>query len=118
MAKTINISELKVGMYVQMSGAWHAHPFLSNSFTITSQQQIKKIANFGIKTIAIDERKGILAKEALKQDTKQPDKNFSHGLAAASEKLRETLDDKGMPTPQRAKLIHARDKRSNQAHLL
>lgn len=107
MAKTINISELKVGMYVQMSGAWHAHPFLSNNFTITSQQQIKKIANFGIKTIAIDERKGIPAKEARILDTKQPDKNFSKGLAAASEKLAETLADKNLPTPRKAGLIHA-----------
>ncbi|HOC60815.1 MAG TPA: DUF3391 domain-containing protein [Smithellaceae bacterium] len=107
MATIISTSQLKIGMYVNLSSAWHAHPFLTNSFTITSPQQIKKIANFGIKTVSIDENKGIPVEEALQQDMEQPDKNFAQGLTAASEKLQETLDNHNLPLPERAGLVHS-----------
>ncbi len=94
-------------MYVNLSSAWHAHPFLSNSFTITSKQQIKKIANYGIKTIKIDENKGIPAEEALKQSSEQPDNHSCKGLTIASEKLQETLADKIMSPPKKAQVIHS-----------
>lgn len=107
MAKTIKTSQLKVGMYVNLSSAWHAHPFMTNSFTITSQQQIKKIANYGIKTIKIDETKGIPAEEALKQSYEQPDKNSCKGLTISSEKLQETLADKKISPSRKAQIIHS-----------
>jgi len=107
MSKTINIYELKVGMYVNLPRAWHAHPFFSNNFTITSKSQIQKMVNAGIKSVNIDEQKGMPAEEALKQTVEQPDKDFSKGLKVASEKLQETLADKNMPPVERAQMIHS-----------
>lgn len=107
MAKKIKTSQLKIGMYVNLSSAWHAHPFLSNSFTITSQQQINKIANYGIRAVHIDEKKGISVEEALKQAVEQPDKDFSQGLTAASEKLQEALADKKMQPDEKAQVVHS-----------
>lgn len=107
MATNINTSLLRIGMYVKLSKAWHAHPFLTNSFIITSQEQIDKIKSLGIKTISIDENRGIPAKEALSLDKEKPDKNFASGLSTASEKLQETLADKNLPAPEKAVAIHA-----------
>lgn len=94
-------------MYVNLPNAWHAHPFLSNSFIITSNKQIQKMVNYGIKAVKIDEEKGMPAMEALQQAIEQPDKDFSLGLTVASEKLQEVLADKKMPPPERARAVHS-----------
>lgn len=107
MSKTIKISELKIGMYVNLPSAWHAHPFLSNNFTITSNKQILRMANYGIRQIGIDEKKGMPVKEALKQAIEPSDKDFSHGLTIASEKLQAALSDIKMPPTQRAQVVHS-----------
>jgi len=106
MIKTIKITDLKPGMYVNLPSAWRAHPFLRNNFTITSKKQIQKMMDYGIQEVNIDEQKGI-PEDAVKQDAEEPEKDFSRqDLTIASEKLKEVLENKKMPTVERAQAIH------------
>jgi HD-GYP domain-containing protein (c-di-GMP phosphodiesterase class II) len=62
--KTIPVSQLKVGMYVNLSKSWLKHPFATSKFVIKSQDQIKKIAAHGIKKVTIDTDKSMVASGA------------------------------------------------------
>ena len=96
MVKRIKVSDLKVGMYVELPSAWRAHPFLRNSFTISSQKQIDKIIEHGILEISINEEKGVPAAEipALTEQ-EQPKEDLSAKIIA--EKLKEVIQDKSIP---------------------
>ena len=105
MIKTIKAKELKVGMYINLPLSWRAHPFLRNSFTITSKDQIMKIINFGITEVNIDERKGIAAADILKAVV-EPEKDFSEKADIVPEQLKEVIADKKMPPEAKAQAVH------------
>jgi HD-GYP domain-containing protein (c-di-GMP phosphodiesterase class II) len=102
MVKRIKVSELKVGMYIELPSAWRAHPFLRNSFTIDSPRQIQKIIEFGIREVNINEDKGIAVNEILPAED-QPERDFS-----PREELQEVLEDKRMPPQMKAPIVHWR----------
>jgi HD-GYP domain-containing protein (c-di-GMP phosphodiesterase class II) len=52
--KKVKANELRVGMYVNLSGGWLKHPFVRNSFKITSQGEIREIVKAGLREIEID----------------------------------------------------------------
>lgn len=106
MIKTIKITDLKMGMYVNLPSAWHAHPFLRNHFTITSKKQIQKMMDYGLSEVNIDVQKGI-PEDEVKQAVEEPEKESSQDFTVASEKLKEVLEDKKMPPVKRAQTIHA-----------
>lgn len=65
MIKKVKVSELVSGMFVHnMNCDWLEHPFVKNSFLIQSPQDIKKIADLGIKQVYIDTEQGVDASEA------------------------------------------------------
>jgi len=106
MAKTIKISELKPGMYIILPRAWKDHPFLRNSFTVTSDKQIQKLKDFGIKEVLVDETQGISAADALAQDTQSTEKEPEDDMNNISESLREIIADKKLPPDKKARAIH------------
>ncbi len=73
MIKKINASELQVGMFIhELHCNWIDHPFLKNQFIITSDEQLKKVWDAGIKLVSIDTSKGkdVQVSEAI---SAQPD---------------------------------------------
>ncbi len=105
MTKTIKISDLKPGMYVNLPRAWKSHPFLRNSFTITSSKQIQKLMDFGITEVIIDESKG-LKDDAIISEAEEPEKDYTDDYKIIAEKLSEVLSDKSMDPKTRAQAIH------------
>lgn len=106
MKQKIPVGELKPGMYVNLPSAWRAHPFLRNSFTITSEKQIKKLIDHGIEYVIIDVQKGA-PYIPYPEEVIEPEKGPKPDLQAlASENLLEVVDDKKMPPPLRAQAIH------------
>lgn len=106
MQKKIPISDLKPGMYVNLPSAWYAHPFLRNSFTITSEKQIQKLIDHGIEYVIIDIVKGEPYIHPDKE-IEEPEKDFTSDLqTVASENLLEVIADKKMPPSERARAIH------------
>ncbi len=105
MSKTIKISELQIGMFIHLPSAWRAHPFLRNSFTITSEKQIRKLIDYGITDVVIDELKGLPA-EAVTAEVEEPEKDFSNDINNISELLKETLSDRAIAPERKAQAIH------------
>ncbi|MBF0498073.1 MAG: DUF3391 domain-containing protein, partial [Deltaproteobacteria bacterium] len=59
MIKTINVQQLKVGMYIEDLGmSWLNHPFMRTRRLIKSDHEIKKIKQYGLLSIKIDTTKG------------------------------------------------------------
>jgi len=60
MIKSVNVSQLKPGMYIHdLNCAWMEHPFTLNRFKITSPNQIKEIVEHGLHEVYIDTDKGL-----------------------------------------------------------
>jgi putative nucleotidyltransferase with HDIG domain len=60
MIKCINIADLSVGMFIHdLNCDWMSHPFLRNRFLISSETEIRKIADSGIHEVYIDTAKGL-----------------------------------------------------------
>ncbi len=63
--KKISIGQLKVGMYIHnLGGDWMSHPFIRTRFKISSEEEIKKIIEAGIREAYIDTSKGLDEKYA------------------------------------------------------
>ena len=57
--KKIKIEDLEVGMLiVDMDRSWFKHPFLSGKKLITSEKQIEKLREYGVREVYIDPEKG------------------------------------------------------------
>jgi len=104
MVKTIKITELKLGMYINLPRAWHAHPFLRNSFIITSEKQIQKLIDYGITQVNIDQTKGRTSDSAIAA-IPEPEKGFSKDINGISQQLKDLLSDKKMEPAKRAEVI-------------
>ena len=48
---TIDVSQLRVGLYISLDLGWMDHPFLSNSFKISSAGQINTIKRLGLQQV-------------------------------------------------------------------
>jgi HD-GYP domain-containing protein (c-di-GMP phosphodiesterase class II) len=50
----VNVDQLQVGMFVSLDMPWMDHPFLVNSFRITSEKQLLTLRELGLGQIAYD----------------------------------------------------------------
>ncbi|SCK12475.1 HD-GYP domain-containing protein [Vogesella sp. LIG4] len=65
MIKCIDVSDLKVGMFVDdLNCDWSSHPFFRKSFLLKNEQEIEKIVAAGIHEVYIDTSKGLDVKHA------------------------------------------------------
>lgn len=53
MTEKLPVSQLSIGMYVEIPLSWNRHPFIKNRFKLKSQQQIEKIKSCGLKQILV-----------------------------------------------------------------
>ena len=104
MKKSIPIEKLKIGMFVELPRAWHAHPFLRNSFTITSKRQIQRLVDYGIREISINEARGMPA-DKIKQEIDEPEKNFSDDLNETADKLRDIISANDISPRDKAEAV-------------
>ncbi|MBL0148689.1 MAG: DUF3391 domain-containing protein [Ideonella sp.] len=51
MSSTIEIDQLRVGMFIHLDLGWWAHPFALSSFLVTSPDQIATIRGLGLKRL-------------------------------------------------------------------
>ena len=50
-SNTVNVSELRVGMFIHLDLGWMSHPFPLSSFKIMSPDQIETIRGLGKQTL-------------------------------------------------------------------
>lgn len=50
-SELIDVSQLRIGMFVELDIEWMAHPFLKGNFKISSERQIEAICSLGLEQI-------------------------------------------------------------------
>jgi len=68
MSATIEIDQLRVGMFIHLDLGWWAHPFALSSFAIASPDQIETIRGLGLKKLRWSPEKSQLATDAQRAD--------------------------------------------------
>ena len=73
MIKCIDVSDLKVGMFVHdLNCDWASHPFFRKSFLLKQDSEIAKIVEAGIHEVYIDTQKGLDVRHArTEQEVKE-----------------------------------------------
>jgi HD-GYP domain-containing protein (c-di-GMP phosphodiesterase class II) len=60
MLKKVDVSQLRLGMFIHdLDCGWMEHPFVRNRFVLSTEDEIRKIVNAGIRTITIDCARGL-----------------------------------------------------------
>lgn len=54
---TINVSQLRVGLYIHLDLGWMDHPFTLSNFKLSDDDQIQKIKKIGLKTLRYDPKR-------------------------------------------------------------
>ena len=65
MVKIVPVQGLKIGLYVLLELAWYEHPFLKNHFLISTEDEIKKIVELGMKGVNVDFSKSRMSEEEV-----------------------------------------------------
>ncbi len=65
MIKTVQIKDLKVGMYVIIPGTWMNHSFTRNQFLVKNPHQIKQMQDDGMHELQVDFAKSNLPADVL-----------------------------------------------------
>jgi len=50
-SETIDVSDLRIGMFIHLDGGWMSHPFPLSSFKITSQEQLAALRATGLRLL-------------------------------------------------------------------
>lgn len=82
MIKKIGIGQLKVGMYVHdFNCDWMEHPFMRNRLLISSEEEIRKVAEAGIRELYIDTDKGLDAEAPTAEQVRTEIERELHRIA-------------------------------------
>jgi HD-GYP domain-containing protein (c-di-GMP phosphodiesterase class II) len=106
MLKEIDVSKVRIGMYVILPLSWFEHKFVSNRIKLLYPQQLDDIRSLGVKTVTIDTSKGEDVEEENDEqallDSFQ--RKFMEDIIPPA--LMEAIDDKALPAQQKAELVH------------
>ena len=69
----IEVSQLRVGMFIQLDVSWVDHPFHSNNFQLTSTAQIDTLRGLGFKFVRCVPAKSVLQGVAIDESGLRPD---------------------------------------------
>jgi len=109
MRDTIHVRDLEVGMFVLLPYSWLKPPFISREFKITSQDQIKKIVDYGLATIIIDTERGSRPEAASSEVSESPAidpvKTWEPEKLVPPE-LREAIHDEKLPPEKKSKVVY------------
>jgi putative nucleotidyltransferase with HDIG domain len=84
MTPSVNIDELKLGMFVHLDLGWWAHPFALSSFVITSPEQIHTIRALGLKRLRWSPEKSQTIDPARPEDAREGEPGRAGAPADAS----------------------------------
>ncbi len=54
---TIDVNQLRVGLYIHLDLGWMDHPFTLSNFKLNDEDQIQKIKKIGLKTLRYDPKR-------------------------------------------------------------
>ncbi len=106
MLKKIAVQQLQIGMYVHLPLSWYEHTFLKNNFAVTTEHQLVKIRNSGLQEVTIDTEKGIDLADATASPPLTSTAPVEKQILL--DELMAAIQDKHLPAPEKAALIHER----------
>jgi HD-GYP domain-containing protein (c-di-GMP phosphodiesterase class II) len=101
--KKVPVNKLKIGMYVLMPVSWTDHPFLKSQFLLTSQDQIRKMIEAGMREVLVDFSQSRVVGDEPEPAIATPSETKNETVP---EGLRETIFDKTLPPLTKAKQVH------------
>ena len=87
---TINIDQLRIGLYVHLDLAWFQHPFALSHFKIQSEEQIRTIRGLGLKSVRYD---------PAQSDRDAPPPSVAAAEPGAGQAAGPSRPDTGQPSP-------------------
>jgi HD-GYP domain-containing protein (c-di-GMP phosphodiesterase class II) len=110
MQRTINIDNLKVGMYVILPVSWYQHPFVKNEFLIKSKDQIEKISESGITEVILDTKRSKLSGNQESRDPQAESEQTAKPTTPRTvvpDGLLDAIHDVNLPPQDKAKAVRA-----------
>jgi len=112
MRKLLKTRDLKVGMYVILDLPWYRHPFLTNTFVLSSERDIQRMREAGIEEVIVDTALGedVPSAPVAVKKSKSPGKDSSLTPAWNPEnlipaELREAIQNSGLAPKERAGIV-------------
>ena len=87
----IEVSQLRVGMFIQLDMGWVKHPFPSNRFQLTSAAQIDKLRDLGLKSVHYVPAKSVLQTESTAGSESRPDQAVVESAETQSEVMAKAI---------------------------
>jgi len=102
----VPVEELQVGMFVEVPLSWHEHPFLKNSFLITSEEEIKKFQDLGIDKVVVDPSRSRIKRTVSSPPEGEPKKDAEEeNVTVLPPELLSSIHDRGLPAEKKARLV-------------
>lgn len=105
----VKTKDLKLGMYVILDQGWMHHPFLQNSFLLSSEKNLRKLLQSGIEEIAVDSARSKASLDILSithppfnispPETWEPEKNIS-------DELKQAIKDENLSPEKKAHSVY------------
>jgi len=103
----VKVSELRVGMYVHLTGSWLSHSFLTNRFQIKNERQIAKIRDAGYEEVDIDlSRTSFEGPSAVGFDTTGAQPNVVDTINTCTELISQAAGSNKSPE-DKAKIVYS-----------
>lgn len=104
--ESVEISQLRLGMYVVLDIGWLSHPFPTSSFKLSQTSQIDTLRSLGLKAVKVDWSRSDAQESAL-----TPLQSAQAAARAAAEQLAaEKAARQAMERAERARLLAAQQK--------
>ncbi|HYA13094.1 MAG TPA: HD-GYP domain-containing protein [Syntrophales bacterium] len=107
MQRTVRTKNLKIGMYVILPVSWLSHPFVKNEFLIKSNEQIKKIYDYGLTEIVVDTKRSTFTEEKKNLDIESEQDLKQESRTIVPDELLEAIHDAKLPPLEKAKAVQA-----------
>lgn len=105
--RKVSVSDLQVGMYVQLSGNWLQHSFVRNNFLIKSQSQILRIKQSGLETVIVDPLKSSVRPSRKKSQPEAPvEAQKTWSVPLMPESFSTILHDATVPPEKKAGYVY------------
>jgi len=106
MKKNINTKDLKIGMYIEINEKWFKHPFFSNHFKITSENQIKKIQDNDIAEVFVDFDKSDQTWHTEEPIIEEKYEEVRLRVSIMPEDFKEKINDPNIKLEERSKIVY------------
>lgn len=104
--ESVDISQLRVGMYVVLDMGWLSHPFPTSSFKLGQSAQIDTLRSLGLKSVKVD-----WSRSDVQESTPSPLQAAQAAARAAAEQLAaEKAARQSMERAERARMLAAQQK--------